>query len=347
MPRPPSRRIVSSLGEFELIKILQQTLANCSLPSPRGIGDDAAIIKPTSDDEWLVSKDLLLEGIHFDSSYSSYQAIGYKSAAVNISDMAAMGGTPKFLLVGLAIPPSHPLAHVQALYRGLRDLCKEFRISVIGGDTVASRTDVCISMTIIGKVKAGHALCRGGAKVGDSIYVTGTLGDSGAGLRLLQHRSTQQTRQLPKSVVRFLIQRHLHPTPRVHLGQLLAKRRLASAAIDLSDGLSGDLHHLCEASHVGAEIEMSKIPISSQCAKYIKNRHESRIDLTLASGEDYELLFTVSPHHQQPLKRMAARLGHMITRLGTICAHQQGLHLLLEDGSRQGLPRNSYEHFPL
>ncbi|GJL62934.1 MAG: thiamine-monophosphate kinase [Nitrospirales bacterium] len=339
--------MISSLGEFELIKILQQTLINCSLPSPRGIGDDAAIIKATSDDEWLVSKDLLLEGIHFDSRYSSYQAIGYKSAAVNISDMAAMGGTPKFLLIGLAIPPSHPLSHVQALYRGIRTLCKEFLISVIGGDTVASKTDVCISITIIGKVKAGHALCRSGAKVGDGIYVTGTLGDSGAGLRLLQHTSTQQTGQLPKSVVRFLIQRHLHPTPRVHLGQLLAKRRLASAAIDLSDGLSGDLHHLCDASHVGAEIEMSKIPISSQCASYIKSHHESPLDLTLASGEDYELLFTASPHHQQPLERMAVRLGHMITRVGTICSHQQGLHLLLKDGTRLGMSRNSYEHFHL
>jgi len=345
MPHTPSRRTVSDLGEFELIKIFQQTLANCGLPSPRGIGDDAAIIQPSSGEEWLISKDLLLEGIHFDSNYASFQEIGYKAAAVNVSDIAAMGGTPQYLFVGLAVPSSQPLTHVRALYRGLRDLCREFGVAVIGGDTCASKTDACISITIIGKVKTGHALRRDEAKVGDGIYVTGTLGDSGAGLRLLQNPSPQHTGQLPKSVVRFLMKRHLHPTPRIQLGQLLAKRRLASAAIDLSDGLSGDLHHLCKASLVGAEIEMSKIPISSACATYCKDRHESSMDLALASGEDFELLFTASPRHHQSLKRMTSRLGHMITRIGTIRPHQQGLHLMLEDGSRQALPRNSYDHF--
>jgi len=345
MPRTPSRRTVSDLGEFELLKTIQQDLVDCSLPSPRGIGDDAAIVTPTSGNEWLVSKDLLLEGIHFDSRYASYREIGYKSAAVNISDMAAMGGTPQYLLIGLAVPPSHPLVQVRALYRGLRDICRTFRIAVIGGDTCASKTDVCISITIIGKVKAGHALCRIGAHVGDQIYVTGTLGDSAAGLRLLQDNASRYTGQLPKSVVRFLIQRHLHPTPQVHLGQILAKRRLATAAIDLSDGLSGDLHHLCQASHVGADIEMSNIPISTQCAAYISYSRDSQMKISLASGEDYQLLFTVSPKNQKRLERIAIRLGHLITRIGTIRPSQQGRHILLEDGARQALPQNSYDHF--
>ncbi|GJL53146.1 MAG: thiamine-monophosphate kinase [Nitrospirales bacterium] len=345
MPRTPLRRTVSDLGEFTLLNTVQQILADCNAPSPHGIGDDAAILQPSSGHEWLVSKDLLLEGIHFDSQYATYREIGYKAAAVNISDMAAMGGTPQYLLIGLAVPPSTPLAHVRALYRGLRDICRTFRITVIGGDTCASRTDVCISITIIGTVKAGHALCRNGAQVGDHIYVTGTLGDSGAGLRLLQDRTSRYTGQLPKSVVRFLIQRHLHPTPQVHLGQILAKRRLATAAIDLSDGLSGDLRHLCQASHVGADIEMSNIPISSQCAAYISYSHDSRMKISLASGEDYQLLFTVSPNNQQRLKHMATRLGYMITRIGTIQPSKQGLHIQLADGARQALPQQSYDHF--
>ena len=347
MPRTPSRRTVSSLGEFELITLMKKIISDGNLQPPEGIGDDAAVLKHKLGYEWLVSKDLLIEGIHFDPNVSTYRDIGYKAAAVNISDIAAMGGIPQFLLVGLAMPKSLSLGHVQTLYRGLNSLCKEFEVKLIGGDTSASKRDMFISLTIIGKIKSGQALCRKGAKVGDLIYVTGTLGDSGAGLRLLQRNTNQRSRQLPQSVVRFLIKRHRRPTPRVNFGRLLSERGLATAAIDLSDGLSGDLYHICQASKVGAVIDAPNIPISSQCTTYAKHSHDSSIHLSLHSGEDYELLFTTSPNKQKQLERIASQTGQKITSIGMIQRHSTGINLKRSDGSHQTMPRQSYDHFQL
>ncbi len=345
MARAPSRRSVSHLGEFELITLIKNTLSDCHLPSPRGIGDDAAIVRPAPNHEWLVSKDLFIEDIHFDPKFSSYREIGYKAAAVNISDIAAMGGIPTFLLVGIAVPKSTLLSQIRSIYRGLNAVCKEFNVKLIGGDTSVSRTNMFISLTIIGKVKRGKALCREGAKVGDHIYVTGTLGDSGAGLRLLQNPIHTTVGQLPKSVVRFLIKRHLQPTPRVQLGSLLSERQIATAAIDLSDGLSGDLHHLCHANRVGASIAEYNIPVSRQCARYAKYTKESVMNLSLHSGEDYELLFTTSPHTQKLLERMASRFNQKITHIGFIQSHKHGIQIKKIDGSCQPIAQHSYDHF--
>ena len=345
MTYAPSRRSVSHLGEFELITLMKHTLSDCHLPPPRGIGDDAAVIRQSSNYEWLVSNDLFIENIHFDASFSSYRQIGYKAAAVNISDIAAMGGNPEYLMAGLAVPQSTSVMSIRALYHGLKAICKEFNLKLIGGDTSVSPTKVFISITIIGKVKCGEALCRAGAKVGDHIYVTGTLGDSVAGLHLLQNPTHTVIGQLPKSIVRFLIKRHLHPTPRVRLGRFLSQRKFATAAIDLSDGLSGDLYHLCQASRVGATIEERRIPISRQCSTYAKQTHESSMKLSLNGGEDYELLFTAPPHQHKQLEQLARRLKQTITYIGIIQNRKHGLQLKKVDGGLQPIPRHSYDHF--
>ena len=344
MSRSPSRGTISNLGEFEVISLIQRSIAQSSLPSPHGIGDDAALIKPHVNHEWLVSKDLLVEGIHFDTRLSSFQDIGYKAAAVNLSDIAAMGGTPLYLLLGLAIPPSRTTVDIRNLYRGLNAFCKKFSVKVIGGDTCASRTDICLSLTVIGKVKTGHALCRDGAKAGDRIYVSGTLGDSGAGLHLLKKRHGNPG-QLPQSVVRFLIMRHQRPTPRVELGQLLSTHQIASSAIDLSDGLSGDLHHICQAIQVGATIDTPYLPISRQCASYVKYSRDSLIDLALNNGEDYELLFTVPPQKQALLQQMIKGLSLQITPIGIIQHHKQKIHYNQADRTSIPMKRKSYDHF--
>ncbi len=345
MTRSPSRGTISNLGEFEIIRLIQRSISQSSLPSPHGIGDDAALIKPHVNHEWLVSKDLLVEGIHFDTRLSSFLDIGYKAAAVNLSDIAAMGGTPLYLLLGLAIPSSTPTVNIRSLYRGLNAFCKKFGVKVIGGDTCASRTDICLSITIIGKIKARHALCRDGAKAGDRIYVSGTLGDSGAGLRLLQKKKNRNPGQLPQSVVRFLIMRHQRPTPRVELGQLLSKHQIASSAIDLSDGLSGDLHHICQASQVGASIDTPELPISRQCTSYMKYSRDSLMELVLNSGEDYELLFTVPPQKQLQLQKFTKSLGLQITPIGIIQHHKQKIYSKLADGSCIPMNRKSFDHF--
>ena len=345
MPPTPSRRTVADLGEFDVIRLLQTTISECSLASPYGIGDDAAVLPTTSGHEYVISKDLLIEGIHFDQRMSTFLEIGYKAAAVNVSDIAAMGGTPLYLLVGLAVPSSLQLNQIRALYQGMRKLCRQHDIKVIGGDTCASRKDVIISLTILGTVETHHALSRAGAKHGDLIYVTGTLGDSGAGLRLFQHQSTRSTRQVPQSVVRFLRKRHLQPSPRIHLGQLLVKYRLATAAIDLSDGLSGDLTHLCRASNVGAIIDMGQIPISRQCSTYLQVLESSVQDQVLHWGEDYELLFTIPSRKREKLEKLSSRVGHGITRIGRICHQKHGISIKRKDGSSHPLIRQSYTHF--
>ena len=345
MPPTPSRRTVADLGEFDVIQLLKTTISGCNLAPPYGIGDDAAVLPPNPGHEYVISKDLLIEGIHFDRRISTFTDIGYKAAAVNVSDIAAMGGTPLFLLVGLAIPPSLPLTQVRALYQGLRKLCKQHDIKIIGGDTCASRKDVIISLTILGTVKRHHVLSRTGAKHGDLIYVTGTLGDSGAGLHLLQHQSKRFARQVPQTVVRFLKKRHLQPSPRIHLGQLLAKHQLATAAIDLSDGLSGDLTHLCRASKVGAMIDMEQIPISRPCSIYLQTHKSIAQDQVLHWGEDYELLFTIPSRKRPQLEKFIAQVGHGITHIGRICPQRHGLSVHRQDGSSYPLIPESYTHF--
>ena len=345
MSRSPSRRMVSALGEFGLISSITNTIVDCQLPPPQGIGDDAAILRPRSGYEWLLSKDLLIQGVHFDPKLCSYWDIGYKAVAVNVSDIAAMGGNPQYLLVGIAVPATTPVIDIRNFYRGLGSLCREYQIKVIGGDTCASRKDVFISLTIMGQVKTGQALCRKGAKVGDLIYVTETLGDSKAGLQLLQKRAQRPSGQLPKSVVRFLIQRHLHPTPRVSLSRELSKHQIATAAIDLSDGLSGDLRHICQASKVGAVIDLSNIPISHQCATYAQHNHEFLMNLALHGGEDFELLFTIPQNKQKHLNRLATQLTQKVTHIGTIQHHNQGIQLKRQNGKSHVLHPHSYDHF--
>ncbi len=345
MSRSPFRGTVSSLSEFDVIRLMQRSISQSTLPSPHGIGDDAAILPPSPNHEWLISKDLFLEGIHFDPRMSSYRNIGYKAAAVNISDIAAMGGTPTALLLGLAIPPSTTTTNLQNLYKGLNDCCKKYHVQLIGGDTCASPPNIILSITIIGKVKSGLALRRDGAKIGDRIYVSGTLGDSGAGLRLLQKKRHPASGQLAQSVVRFLIKRHQQPMPRVDLGHILSKHRLATSSIDLSDGLSGDLHHLCQASKVGANIDAAKIPLSRQCSSYMKHCQDTFMDLSLHSGEDYELLFTVSPRKQSKLERLASHLSQKITCIGTIEQYAHKIHVIQTDGTRIPMSKKSYDHF--
>jgi thiamine-monophosphate kinase len=195
-------------------------------------------------------------------------------------------------------------------------------------------------------VTPGRALLRSGACIGDDLYVTGTLGDSLAGLKLLHqaHRKTKTPPFLPRHRA-FLIRRHLRPTARIAEGQWLSIHGWATAAIDVSDGLSGDLRHICEESHVGADINLSALPLSPACQAYAKSTGQNPITLALAGGEDYELLFTVSSHYRRRFERMAAAQRIHVTRIGAIRPARSGVHSLAPDGKQQPLPITSYEHF--
>src|SRR5881396_1626150 len=284
--RPPemssraARPSVSQLGEFRLIRHLRRRFGQTGRAVLRGIGDDAAVIRPSSGHALLLTTDLLAEGIHFDLRTATFEDIGYKAAVANLA--------------------SRTSSDVDRLYRGMMRACRLHKVELVGGDTSASRHGLFLSITLTGFAQAGRVLTRDGARVGDLLYVTGTLGDSLAGLTLLESgrdrraAASGRLNQRRRRYQSYLIDRHLHPTPRIKEGQLLAAHRLATAAIDLSDGLSGDLVHICEQSGVGAEIETSALPLSPACRAYAAASRLDPVRLALTGGEDYELLFSIS-----------------------------------------------------
>ena len=334
------------IQEFPLIRQLQRRHERQSPFILKGIGDDAAVVSIPSGNWTVLTTDLLTEGIHFDLRTSSPTSIGYRAAMANLSDVAAMGATPRFLLISIAIPPGLRAAEIHALYRGLMSACKPYDVHLVGGDTSASRQGLFLSITLLGTTARGHALFRTGARIGDGIYVTGTLGDALAGLQLLTRRRTaRRGAQLASVNRRFLEDRHRHPTARIREGLWLNQEKLATAAIDLSDGLSGDLRHVCHESHVGAEIDLARLPISSACRAYADKQRIDPTALALAGGEDYELLFTVAARDEHKLERQARARRFAITKIGTIKASRFGIHAVTSDGAIAPLPITSYRHF--
>lgn len=338
----------SPIHEFALIRALAGRYARRAPGLIQGIGDDAAVIAPPPGTWWHLTTDLLAEGIHFDLRSASLESVGYRAAMANLSDSAAMGAAPRFLLTSLAIPNTLQRTHINDLYSGLMKACGKHHVTLIGGDTSASNGGLFLSITLLGTTSGKRALFRHGANVGDGIYVTGTLGDSLAGLQLLRRQPSrtrgQSATRLPQASRQFLIDRHLHPTARVTEGQWLNNGKLATAAIDLSDGLSGDLRHLCDNSRVGAEIELDTLPISSACRAYAQRMGVPPVQLALTGGEDYELLFTVPASQQKRLERQAHVRGYSITRIGTIRLQRFGIQMT-SDGQTQPMPITSYEHF--
>lgn len=344
-----NRKAKLAIQEFPLIRGLAHRFARPAPSLIQGIGDDAAVVEPTSQTWWHITTDLLAEGIHFNFKSAAPESVGYRAAMANLSDLAAMGATPRYLLISLAIPKTLASAHIFKLYSGLMNACRRARVALIGGDTSASKAGLFLSITLIGTTPTRQALFRHGAQVDDLIYVTGTLGDSLAGLRLLMplhkaQRSSKSRIALSALHQRFLINRHFHPTARVAEGQWLNQERLASSAIDVSDGLSGDLRHLCEASQVGAEVELEKLPISAACRAYGKAAGRSPVQLALSGGEDYELLFTAAPDCRSKIERQARAHGYRVTCIGTIRPKRFRMQMS-SGGQRQPLPVTSYEHF--
>jgi len=330
------------LREFQLIEHVRRLFGHTGPSVILGIGDDAAIITPPPGRHLLLTTDLLVEDVHFSHSTTTYEDIGYKAAVANLSDIAAMGGAPHALAVSIAVPRSMNVADVTRLYRGLMAACRPYGVSLIGGDTSASRQGLFLSVTLTGYVAPGRALRRDGARAGDLVYVTGTLGDSLAGLRLLD---TRMRKGLARRDIQYLIARHHRPTPRIQAGQFLVARKLATAAIDLSDGLSGDLAQLCEQSAVGVEIDAAALPLSRAGRAYAVATKTDPIQLALRGGEDYELLFTVPASKRAALDRFRRHAGCRLTPIGVIRPKRFGLTLRTSRGDVLPLRNTSYQHF--
>ena len=343
MSRTSGRDSLTTVGEFGLIQQLRRQWPTSSPRVVQGIGDDAAILRPSPGQQLLVSTDVFIEGVHFDLTFQSPRDVGFRAATANLSDVAAMGGTPLYLLVSMAVPGHLPITRVRAWYRGLRDACSPYAVDLIGGDTSSSLHHAFFSLTIMGTIQANRSLTRNRAKVGDHVYVTGTLGDSRAGIQVL--RTRVNTRPRLRRDERWLAQRHLHPTPRIVVGQLLARQGIAHAAIDLSDGLSGDVCHVCEESRVGAEIWATALPLSSHLRTFAKHNGVDPVEFALRGGDDYELLFTAPSKHHQKVFDVAQKTKVSISRIGTIQPKSFGRRLTDGRGRTRTLMKQSYTHF--
>jgi thiamine-monophosphate kinase len=298
-----------------------------------GIGDDAACVKAKTD-SFFVTADLLLEDVHFNLNWTSLSDLGYKTLAVNLSDIAAMGGIPAYLTLSLGIPKHFTSEELDRFYRGIKSLAVEHNVAVVGGDTsVADK--LLISACLIGHAPY-RPVRRSGAKLRNDIYVTGTLGDSALGLQLLK------SRMLGKKGAGYLLGRHHKPTPRLAVGALLARKGLATAMIDVSDGLLQDLGHICGASLIGARIWEEALPLSGAYRELAGNEG-TRYALT--GGEDYELLFCARQSDRQLIDRLQRQVKVPLTRIGACVPANQGISCLDRSGKPISLPAIGHDHF--
>jgi len=321
------------LGEFGLIeRIAARASRNAGVNI--GIGDDAAAIEPTAGLVTLITTDMLVEGVHFDLAFSDPVTLGRKALAVNLSDIAAMGGMPRHFLLSLAVPRHISVEFLDRFVGGMLEMGERFGVSLIGGDTSSSQQGVIISVTVIGEQSPDLVVSRRGARPGDLICVTGTLGDSALGLSLLQRGLCEGA----------AISRHLDPTPRVREGIKLAEARIPSAMIDISDGLLADLGHILDLSGGGARLFLDRLPLSADYLERYSAAREDIYSLPLSGGEDYELLFTAPPGQIATLQAELMKIGSGCTVIGEITV-AAGLSLLTASGTEYTPAERGYNHF--
>ena len=313
----------------------------------RGIGDDCAVIPGTGcDEELLVSTDLLLEGVHFLREESSPEDVGWKAAAVNLSDIAAMGGAPVATFLSIALPKDAQGGWAERFIEGYAEISRAYNVPLLGGDTTSSLRDIAINVGIMGKCPEGKALCRDGARVGDTIFVTGPLGDSAGGLNIILNKlypdtgnsiNNGATDELKLNTqAEILRRRHKRPTPRIKEGIALRESGMVGAMMDISDGIASDLRHILKASGVGAEVDLERLPISDELKRACETYGWNAWELATGGGEDFELLFTAP-------EEMVRHLDFPIYPIGRIVEGSELQWLL--NGKPCDFASTGYKHF--
>jgi thiamine-monophosphate kinase len=330
--------------EFEFIRALRDRAAATS--SVTGIGDDAAVLQTSPGKETVVTTDLLIEDIDFRRTTITPYLLGHKALAVSLSDIAAMGARPRWSLISLGVPTDvWETGFTDRFYSGLFELANRYDVQLIGGDTSRTNEKIVIDSIVLGECAAAQAVKRSGAKPGDQIFVTGSLGAAAAGLRLVErgaHLAEKQLDDDDSQKLDHVLLRHLRPEPRVGWGMVLGDEKLATAMIDISDGLSSDLNHLCTTSDVGALIQSAPLPIDHQVVELCGRRALDPLQLALHGGEDFELLFTVRPDDVSRLPRKVD--GTQITRIGEIRTNDEGVRI--SEGARVWeLNPGGWKHF--
>jgi thiamine-monophosphate kinase len=311
---------VADVSERELVARIQQQLP----PTPPwvlvGIGDDAAVVEPERNRVEVLTVDAVVEGVHFDRAFVPPDAIGHRALAVNLSDLAAMGAAPRLALLSMALPSTFPLADFDAVVSGFTSLAAAHRLQVVGGNLTRSPGPLVIDVTLVGTVKRRQALTRGGAKPGDELYVSGTIGAASAGLQFLRGRVSQQSQSQSSGRTTAtddcrLTQAYLTPEPRIRLGLLLGRNRAASACVDLSDGLADGVRRIAEASGVGVTVDASLLPIDPAARAFFDAERVDPVEASL-EADDYELLITVRPRARGRLAAAIRHGGAPLTRIG-------------------------------
>lgn len=342
---------VKDIGEFSLIERLVEVLGPTARGAGqgviRGIGDDAAILQNSPGTRILASCDMLLEGRHFDLSYSSPRQLGWKALAVNLSDIAAMGGRPRWALVNLGLRPELKVSLVEEIYAGIAELAEEHGVIVVGGDTCSSPEQLIIDICILGEASRSGIAYRSGAMENDMILVTGNLGKSAAGLAYLRGKMQLQ---LEPDDREELLGAHLRPVPRVKEASLLIRSGMVNAMNDISDGLASELHEIVQASGCGARIWAERLPLSPSTIKMANSIGVNPLEWALYGGEDYELLLTIPGSKGSPLRvrRLSNSLkratGTSLSLIGRILPFP-GVELVYPDGRVEPLAQGGYNHF--
>jgi thiamine-monophosphate kinase len=330
---------VGDFTEAELVAGIQAQLP----PAPDwlvvGIGDDAGVVEPERNRLEVLSVDALVEGVHFDRRLTPPDAVGHRALAVNLSDLAAMGARPRLALLSLALPPDLTRSDFDAMVSGLGALAVRHRLHLVGGNLTRSSGPLMIDVTVVGTCKRRQALTRRGARPGDALYVTGSIGAAAAGLQMLK---LAETNRGDGSRREACVRRYLYPEPRVRMGLLLARNRAASACMDLSDGLADAVHGIAEASGVGAAIDADALPIEAGAREWFETRGDDAVIEAITLGDDYELAFAAPPRWSGRL-RAASRHGDApLTKIG-VCTKGPGVVLRRAAGDTL-MPRG-YKHF--
>jgi thiamine-monophosphate kinase len=331
---------LKEIGEFGFIKRISRGCLIRSDSIVKAIGDDAAAFTTAPDQLTLITTDLLVERVHFLRETISGFDLGYKSLAVNLSDIAAMGGTAREAFVSIAIPGDCQLDYLEAIYDGIKDLAARFDVNVLGGDTTSSKKDLIINIVVQGIVSEKEILCRDAAQPGDVIFSTGFLGDSKAGLHLILNQIDADTASLAA-----LLKAHLVPQPHLPEGRFLARQPGVHAAIDTSDGLSSDLAHIAEESRVGARLYANKIPISPNLKDFCIRFDFDPVDYALSGGEDYTLLCTIAPHNADKIAdAFEKEFNRPLFAIGEITKKTQ-LEVVFPDAETRPITPTGWDHF--
>ena len=331
---------LKDIGEFGFIKKISRGCLIRPDHVIKSIGDDAAAFTIEPDLVSLITTDLLVERIHFIRNSISGFDLGYKSLAVNLSDIAAMGGNAREAFISIAIPQNCPLEYLEALYDGMKSLAARFNVNILGGDTTRSKDDLIINITVHGTVDHAQMLCRDAARPGDIIVSSGYLGDSRAGLHLILNNIPTDTEDL-----QALSRAHVLPEPHLHEGRFLASQPGTHAGIDTSDGLSSDLAHITGESQVGATLYSDKIPVSESLLKFCSRYDFDPVEYALSGGEDYTLLCTIAPESaNETAAKFQAEFKKPLFLIGEI-NDSNHLEIIYPDGSSKPITPTGWNHF--